>query len=319
MKFLSREPRFESRAPALAAQNLFCVRPSTFGPRLFSCRAFTLIEIMIALVIFTMLVAAVYSTWVLLLKSSQIAQAAAAQVQRERITIRTLEDSLTCIQSFQASMKYYAFGVTNGEKPTLSFVARVPDVFPRNGRFGDFNLRRLTFTLEPAADSAGGPSAENDLVLRQNPMLMDMDADEQATPLVLARNVKKFIIECWDTNKLDWADEWNDTNSIPPMMRIKLSLGSNASDAGAAATLDITREIAVPSGTLPRVAQTGSPFNGAGPGGMGSGGVPGNQNNSINSAPPNVPIQPRRPQINSGPAYGPGNKPPSLPPVRENP
>jgi prepilin-type N-terminal cleavage/methylation domain-containing protein len=232
-------------------------------------RAFTLIEVMVAVAIFAMLVSAVYATWVLILKSSRVAQEAAAQVQRQRIAIRTIEDSLTCIQSFQASMQYYAFGVTNGDHPSLTFVARVPDIFPRNGRFGDFNLRRLTFTVEPAATAAGGSDAETDLVLRQNPMLMDMDPDEQATPLVLARNVKDFVVECWDTNTLDWSDEWDDTNSIPPMIRVKLTLGGNATDTSSTApTLSITREIAVPSGTLQRVAQTGSvvPVNGAGGG-----------------------------------------------------
>ena len=69
--------------------------------------AFTLIEIMVAFAIFGMIVAAIYSTWVLILKSSRVGQETAAQIQRERITVRTIEDSLTCIQSFQASMKYY--------------------------------------------------------------------------------------------------------------------------------------------------------------------------------------------------------------------
>jgi len=41
-------------------------------------------------------------------------------------------------------------------------------------------------------------------------------------PLVLARNVKDFIVECWDTNALQWDDEWVDTNSIPPMVRVSL-------------------------------------------------------------------------------------------------
>ena len=248
---ISKDGRKENSPPA--------VRGSQFA------RAFTLIEIMVSIAIFMLLVTALYATWVLILKSSHIAQEAAAQVQRQRIAIRTIEDSLTCIQSFQASMQYYAFGVTNGGKPTLSYVARVPDVFPRNGRFGDFNLRRLNFTVEPAAAAAGGSDAENDLVLRQYPMLMDMDQDEQASPLLLARNVKDFVVECWDTNQLEWADEWDDTNSIPPMIRVKLTLGGNATDTGAdAPTLEITREIAVPSGTLPRQAQTGSglPANG---------------------------------------------------------
>jgi len=43
---------------------------------------------------------------------------------------------------------------------------------------------------------------------------MDMDSDEQSVPLILARDVKEFTIECWDTNLMDWATEWDDTNSI---------------------------------------------------------------------------------------------------------
>jgi type II secretion system protein J len=235
-------------------------------------RAFTLIEIMVAIAIFGLLIAAVYSTWVVILKSSQVGQQAAARAQRERIAIRTLEDSLTCIQSYQASMGYYQFNVTNGDQPTLSFVARVPDVFPRNGKF-DSNLRRLTFSIVTTADS------ERDLVLRQNPILMDLDADEQQVPLVLARYVKDFAVECWDTNAPGWVDEWDSTNSLPPMVRVTLTLADkNESLNSTTPVLTITREIAVPSTTLPNIAQTGLPFNpgGFGIGNIGGGGVNGN-------------------------------------------
>jgi type II secretion system protein J len=237
----------------------------------FSRRAFTLIEVMVAVAIFALLIAAVYSTWTVILKSSQVGNAVAARVQRERIAIRTLEDSLTCIQSFQASMGYYTFNVTNGDQPLLSFVARVPDVFPRNGKF-DSNLRRLTFSVEPGEDS------ERDLLLRQNPILMDQDKDEQQIPLVLARNVKDFVVECWDTNALDWVDEWDSTNTLPPMVRVTLTLAdSSGSDDSATPGLAITREIAVPSSTLPQIAQTGSPNGGAAPA-AGVGGAGGNRN-----------------------------------------
>lgn len=220
-------------------------------------RAFTLVEVMVAMAIFALVVAAVYSTWTLILKSTQVVQAATAQVQRQRITIRTLEDSLTCVQSFQGSQAYYAFNVTNGDQPSLSFVARVPDIFPRNGRFGAFNLRRLTFTVEPGPDADPG---EKDLVLRQNPILMDMDSDEQSYPLVLARNVKDFIIECWDTNAMDWADTWDNPDTIPPLVRVTLALGGNTTDNSAnAPTLAVTREIAIPSISVPTIIQTGVP------------------------------------------------------------
>jgi type II secretion system protein J len=218
-------------------------------------RAFTLIELMVAIMIFTLIVAAVYSTWSVILKSSQVGQSAAARVQRQRIAIRTIEDSLTCIQSVQSSMQYYYFGVTNGDQPSLSFVSRVPDIFPRNGKFGDFNLRRVSFSVEPDANQV------KNLVLRQNPILMDMDSDEQSTPLILARDVKDFVTSCWDTNTLSWDDEWDSTNSIPPMVRVTLTLNSNAGGDSASPTLAITREIAMPSETMPAVAQMGVPGN----------------------------------------------------------
>ena len=200
------------------------------APENFSRRAFTLIEIMVAIAIFMMIIAVIYSTWALVMRATQVGQDAAAQAQRQRVALRTIEDSLMCVQSFQASQKYYSFIVENGDAPVLSFASRVPDIFPRNGKFGDFNLRRVTFQLEANGDG------EKDLVLRQNPILMDMDEDEQKNPLVLARNVKSFAIECWDTNQLDWVTEWDNTNSIPPMLRVGLVLGGNLGAGGAALT-----------------------------------------------------------------------------------
>jgi prepilin-type N-terminal cleavage/methylation domain-containing protein len=238
-------------------------------------RAFTLIEIMLAITIFSLVLAAIYSTWILILRSTIVAQEAAAQVQRQRIVVRTIEDSLMCIQSFQASIQYYTFIVQNGDAPVLSFVARLPDDFPRNGRFGDINLRRLTFTVE------AGPDSENDLVLRQSPILMNLDPDEQNFPLVLARNVKSFAVECWDPNALDWTDEWDDTNSIPPLVRVSLALGGKKNDSSSdAPERDVTRVIAIPSAMVPSVLQTGTP---------GGGGV--NRNNPNNSGQNESPIQ----------------------------
>jgi hypothetical protein len=190
-------------------------------------------------------------------------------------------------------MQYYVFGVTNGDEPSFSFVARVPEVFPRNGRF-DSRLRRLNFSVEAAADS----NSEKDLVLRQNPILMDVDEPEQANPLVLARNVKDFVVECWDTNAMAWATEWDDTNSLPPMVRVTLTLGGNTTSKNSSAnTPAITREIAVPSGTLPSIVQNGS-ANGGG-GGGGNINIGGNNNNRSPGTNPNPNSNPNRTGIRS--------------------
>jgi type II secretion system protein J len=236
-------------------------RPSSVPRRL----AFTLVEIMVALAIFSIVVAAIYSTWLLVMRSSQVGQETANRTQRQRIALRTIEDSLRCIQSFQASMKYYYFVVVNGDQPQLSFTARLPDVFPRNSRFGGVNLRRLTFSLESGKDS------EHDLVLRQNPVLMDLDPVEQQTPLILARDVKTFTVECWDPNQGQYVTEWDDTNSIPIKVRITIGLDDNNSSYEQAPELAITRVIGVPSMTVPSGLQGNAFGVGAAPPGGGGG------------------------------------------------
>jgi len=229
----------------------------------YSCHAtaFTLIEIMVAITILAFLLTAIYSSWMLILRATKVGQEATAQVQRQRMALRTIEDALTCAESFQASIQYYTFIAQNGSEPLLSFAARLPDDFPRNGRFGGFNSRRVTVTVE------AGPDSEKDLVLRQNPILMDMDKDEQNYPLVLARNVKSFAVECWDTNSVDWVDEWDYTNQLPPMVRFTLVLGGNKNGNGFGDTsLEsvVTRVVAFPSGTVPLAAQTLSAAGGGG-------------------------------------------------------
>lgn len=220
-------------------------------PLMVSRKGFTLIEVMIAITIFSLVVATIYSTWVMIMRASRVAQEAAAQVQRQRIAIHTLEDSLTGIESYQASLQYYSFFVQNGDKAVLAFTARVPDDFPRSGRFGDFNVRRLIYSLEPVTDPVAHET-ENDLVLRQYPILTGMDADEQETPYVLARNVQKFVIGCWDTNVMDWTDQWLDTNSIPQLIQVGLVFGGKKNNFGSAAPgLSVTRVIAVPSQSMP--------------------------------------------------------------------
>ena len=279
MNFSRRESRAGNRALPRGARNVFCPRPSSLG----SCpvRAFTLLEIMLAIAIFSLVMAAIYSSWMLILRATKVGQEATAQVQRRRIAVRTIENALMCAQSFQASIQYYTFIIQNGNEPLLSFAARLPDDFPRNGEFGDFNLRRVTFTVE------AGPGSEKDLVLRQNPILMDMNQDEQEHPLVLARDLRSFVIECWDTNNLDWSDEWDNTNQLPALVRFTLVLGGNKNDnsfGDAGPTLAVTRVVAIPSGTVPAVVQTRMAGGGAG-GSGGAGGGPRNQNNPSQSQP----------------------------------
>src|SRR5712672_1464406 len=102
--------------------------------------AFTLVEILIAIGILGMVLAAIFSSWTAILRASKVGLDAAAAVQRARIVMRTLEDSLLCAQSFGGqNQRYYGFVAERGSDASLSFVSRLPDSFPRNRKFGDLH------------------------------------------------------------------------------------------------------------------------------------------------------------------------------------
>lgn len=185
--------------------------------------AFTLVEVLIAVGLLGLVVAAIYSSWMAILRASKTAQDASAAAQRERMAIQVMEDALNATCMFAANGRWYAFVAENGDDAWLSFVAHLPKSFPRAGKFGDLDVRRVTFALEP------GPDSQKQLVLRQNPLLMEMDQDEEDAPLVLARYVKELRFEFWDAKEGDWIDEWNDTNQIPKIVMISLIVGRSES------------------------------------------------------------------------------------------
>lgn len=194
------------------------VKPEQTRPRRRSA-GFTLIEIMMAFAIFGLLIASIYACWTLILKSTQIGQEAAARVQRERIAMHTIKEALACVLSFQADPQNYAFLAENDNNGSLSFVARLPETFPRSGRSDWRNLpvRRVTFSIINGAEYS-----QHNLVLSQTPLLKEMHPDERDYPFVVAKDVNKMEFEFWDQKKRDWINEWTRTNELPKMIKIKL-------------------------------------------------------------------------------------------------
>ena len=199
-----------------------------------SRRAFTIIEVMIALAIFMMIIMSIYSIWTGILKASIAARSAADQAQRARVSMNAIQNALNCAQMFNVNMPpqnptaYYTFvaDMGHGDYGTLSFVAHLPENFPGMGRYPEHPVRRVWFTCE----KGDGPNLN--LIMRQGPMLQAVNDEFKPYELTLAKDVTMFGFECWGQpdpvrkpNEWDWVDVWKSTNSLPTLMRIGLGLG----------------------------------------------------------------------------------------------
>jgi len=232
---------------------------------------FTIVEIMLAIAIFSMVVSAIYASWSAILRASRVGGDAAAEVQRSRVAARTLEDALLSAVMFASNGRLYYFEGDNAEDfGWLNFVGRLPPSFPGSGYFGDQVVRRVTFSVEAGNDGV------KQLLLRQMPLLQtNVDQNEEYT-IVLAREVKLFGLEFWDARKSDWTDRWLTTNQLPKLVRYALAFGPTAA---ATRPGDVTvRVVNLPSSVVPPDAQMGrgpGPAAARGPGGLGPPGVAG--------------------------------------------
>jgi prepilin-type N-terminal cleavage/methylation domain-containing protein len=210
--------------------------------------AFTLVEVMVAMTIFGLVMLAIYTSWSSILRGSKVGLNAAAEAQRTRVAMRAVRDALTSGQLYVENLRYYWFlADTSGDFAALSMVSRLPASFPGSGLFGNQIVRRISFTVEP------GPNGQQQLILRQTPLLEPPETAEKPYNIVLAPNVNLFSMEFWNTNTLEWDPEWLWTNQLPKLVRFSLSIGPPHHKPTAADTEMQTALIS--SAAIPRIVQ----------------------------------------------------------------
>jgi len=228
----------------------FQQRKSKFG-----ARAFTLVEILLAIGIFAMVMAAIYASWSAILRSTRMGLAAAAEVQRTRVAIRSLEESLGSAILYADNARYYSFfSDTGGDYTYLSFVARLPESFPGSGLFPGQPVRRVTFSVD----------GDRNLTLKQAPILEACDMVEHPYTINLAPQVTVFAMEFFDPRRNEWLPQWTLTNQLPRLVRVAMGFGdkSKAEDVTMRmiplSAVAITR--AGPGGVPPSAAMPGNRF-----------------------------------------------------------
>ncbi|MGV3772304.1 MAG: PulJ/GspJ family protein [Verrucomicrobiales bacterium] len=194
--------------------------------------AFTMIEIILAIAIFSMVMIAIYSSWSAIMRGSRVGLTAAADVQRTRIAMRALKEALSSTVMYADNSKYYGFFAdTGGQHAYLSFVARLPESFPGSGLFQGQSLRRVTFEVDQ----------KGQFILTQAPLLEAFDKVQKPYTIVLAPKTSLFAAEFYDSRKNEWAPEWIYTNQLPKMARVAIAFGDKAapSQLNSDVTLDV--------------------------------------------------------------------------------
>jgi prepilin-type N-terminal cleavage/methylation domain-containing protein len=208
-----------------------------------STNAFTLIEIMVAVGVLGGLMVAIFASWHVIVRSSQIGISASVEAHRTRVAVRSLTDAMTSAVIYELNMPYYAFLTDTTESfAAFSLVSRLPSTFPGSGLFFDQPLRRVTFSVEPT-------NSMHQLIMRQNPILSPLEQGQEPYPMVLANNVGEFKMEFLDMQSGEWMPEWAFTNQMPAMIRFSLGFISPASGKVDENRL-IKRIVQIPAGTV---------------------------------------------------------------------
>jgi prepilin-type N-terminal cleavage/methylation domain-containing protein len=195
-------------------------------------RGFTIIEVLIAMFIFSLVLSAIYSIWVGVIRGRKAVETTLAEVQRSRIAVHAIEDAFLTVLMYADRWGYYSFNAdTSGDDAYVSMVSRLPSSYPGVGRFagGELVVRRVSFYTEE------GPKGDKQLVMAQAPMLLETNrSGADGYKMVLANDVSRFQLRFFDPQKNGgtWVDEWLSTNSVPPLVHITLGLGKGQGSSG---------------------------------------------------------------------------------------
>ena len=204
-----------------------------------------MVEVLLAIGIFSFVMIAIYACWSSIMRGTRVGLTAAAEVQRTRVAIRSLEESLGAAVMYADNPLYYGFYAdTAGQFAYLSFVARLPESFPGSGLFPGQPLRRVTFSVDD----------EKNLLLMQSTLL---DISEQPYTIKLAPKTKAFALEFYNPRMNEWIPEWIATNALPTMVRVALDFGKKQEPENVSirsiplTAVAITRVGGTPQGQVP--------------------------------------------------------------------
>ena len=200
-----------------------------------STAAFSMVELMVGVSLLMMMLGTLYSSWAAILQSTRSGSLAAANVQRERITVQHVADALEGAVMVEDGEDWYRFKADNWSGYTsLSFIQRIPE---SKRKPSAQSFRRVSFSVEPSSNGS-----EWELVRREAPVT-EAPKGTVTEPQGLVRRVRHFKVEFLDADG-EWKTRWAGASRLPRRARISVAIGPGD-------PMDVRmREVALMSSTI---------------------------------------------------------------------
>jgi len=211
------------------------------GPSTGSGRGFTLIEVLVALSVMSMIAISIWAATSQTTRTRAIVQEAHDKHHQVRVAFEMLtRDFSSAFLSLNRALTEPShdtvfIGEDHGEEDRVDFAA-----FSHERRYFDVNESdqcEVGYFLAPDKDD---PEITN-LVRRESPVL-DLEPLEGGQMLVLVQDVVEFDLQYYDMVMAEWQDTWDTTEAtgdgsvLPMQVRIRLVVRDRLGDTVAYAT-----------------------------------------------------------------------------------
>ena len=174
---------------------------------------FTLIELLVALAIFSLATAMAAASFFSVTKAWSRGGEMLEQLHYGEFAMEQLVTALRGAAWFGSKPEAFGFWL-EGDKASwvTSGTAFLPPDSPLvNG------LHRLSVEV-------GAVGGERGLVVRAWPHLAEEMDENDAEPWLVAPGVEEFACEWYDFDADDWSQDWEETNSLPKLVRVTLTM-----------------------------------------------------------------------------------------------
>jgi prepilin-type N-terminal cleavage/methylation domain-containing protein len=218
---------------------------------------FTLVEILAAVAILSLVLVGVYGLWSGSLRGWRRGGEATEVFQRQRVVMEALAELVQSTVYFATSPNLYEIiGVKNpGLGDSVSFVT-ASDAFLPPSEGTDLGMRRVTISLEQ------DEYRRTYLAIVNQPALgVTGDSKQELQAHVVSMDVSGFFVRYLDPRDGGWYDKWEDANIIPAAMEFTVVFGQPGDQIP---PVTVTRAIDLPTadfiahGSIPGLPQLSS-------------------------------------------------------------